>query len=111
MKCVCRQDCQLRLEDGNKIVKKGGKITFIERGTILNLNECPSTFESLEAEEYALDFSTATEQELLKAKWTITEAKDAMKEIYGHDLKISSEDKKKDVVRTILDIRYRKMDA
>ena len=110
MKVVCRQTCQLRLE-GDKVVEKGGKITFIEAGTVLDLNKCPAAFASLESKEYEVDFENATEQELLKAKWSVADAQEAIAELYDYDLVVDKGDTKKDVVKAILDVRYRTADV
>lgn len=110
MECICRIDCQIRLVDGNKYVTKGGKITFIERDTVMELDKCPDSFEALTAETYAIDFATATEQELCAAKWTQKEAKEAMLEIYDKPLIIKSGDTKKDVAKAIIDMKYRSQD-
>ena len=104
MDYICRRDCQYTNETG--------KIIFVEKGSVISAKKNPrkSSFEALD-EEASLDFATASENELMKAKWTVKEAKEAMADLYGYDLVIEADDKKKDVVASIIDARYRNTDS
>ena len=79
-----------------------GHIRYFKAGTVEAFDELPPHFEALE--ERPIDFTTAYEDELMEAKWTMKEANDAMKAAYGVALKRGS---KAELVNQILDIRFR----
>jgi len=101
MKYVCIRTCQIRI---------AGKITLCEKGNIYELKEADPRFQCIEekaAPEYKIDFLKASEAELKEAKWNFKDAAKVMKEHF--DKKLNNEDgtKKSDVIKQILDIRYR----
>lgn len=97
---ICVKDCQ-------EIIR--GKITFVPRGAVVHSEEPlkKSCFIAADSDEYVLDFMTATEAELLSAKWKPQEAIDWADEEFGAVLK---KEKKADMVNAIIDVRYRNAD-
>lgn len=100
MKCVCRTQCQTRLDSG--------KIKFFNVGDVENFKKCPTHFESLETLE-DVDFDTASKEELMEAKWKRTDAKDFIKEKGGVP-KVTGETTKAELIDQILDARFREVD-
>jgi hypothetical protein len=100
---ACTRECQVEYE---------GQIHHVLPGTVLTSDKNPkeTCFVATESEEYKLNWETATLEELVNAKWTPKDAKEAMKELYGATLLVSKDDKKKDVAEKIIDIRYRAAD-
>jgi len=94
MECVAIVTCQIRMPDG--------AIRFFNAGDVEAFDECPPHFEPIAARE--VDFVTASEAELMAAKWTLKEANTAMENVYGVQLKRAS---KAELVNQILDIRFR----
>ena len=99
MKCVCKKTCQLRMDDG--------KIWLINAGMVIDIENLPKkNFVSLEAEgSYEIDYTTASEDELLEAKWKFSAAYEAVFNEYN--VKLKKGGIKADVVKQILDARYR----
>ena len=81
-----------------------GKITFFTKGEVAEFKKCPPNFRPLTDK---IDFTTASEAELLEAKWKFSDAFNAVKEEYGVELKKTD---KADIVAQILDARYRQVD-
>ena len=100
MKCICMRTCQVRIGEE-------GKIHTIVRGAVLEFDECPANFKSIEKEEYKIDFTKAGEQELMEAKWTFKAASMAILDEYNVKLKKETGTKKSEIVAQILDARYR----
>jgi hypothetical protein len=100
MKCVCRTQCQTRLD--------GGKIKFFNVGDVGEFEKCPTHFESLEKVE-EVSFQTASKDELLEAKWKRADAVDFIKE-KGGEPKVTSKTTKTQIVDQILDARFREVD-
>lgn len=100
MDYVCRRDCQ--------ITDVNGKIMFIERDAVVEAKKNPrkGCFDEIGGSE-ELDFITASEEELHAAKWTFAEAKQAVGEAFGVEIKKREGDKKSDVISKILDARFR----
>lgn len=100
MQFLCTQTCQIRI---------AGKIHFVEAGEVRSLpaNPYEKCFISLEDPAYSVDFGVASRQELLQAKWKLSEAQAAMQELFGEELIKHEGDKKADLVERILDIRFR----
>ena len=101
MKYVCLKTCQIR---------KGTQIVLCTKGDIIELPKPDPRFQCIEekaAPEYKIDFLKASEAELKEAKWNFKDAAKVMKEHF--DKKLDNEDgtKKSDVIKQILDIRYR----
>lgn len=98
---LCTRTCQTRI--------KGGKITFIERGKVLQAEKNPKKdcFVKIASEEHTLDFITASEEELEAATWTHAAAAVAISKAYKVALVKKAGDTKADVIERILDIRYR----
>jgi len=102
MKCVCRRKCLLRID---------GKGLFFNRGEVSEFEECPNNFAPLEGPNAdSVDFLTASEEELMEAKWKISDASLAIKDEFDIKLKSGKGYKKLDLVKQILDARYRKVD-
>ena len=104
MKFLCTRTCQIT-DDNEKII-------LIEQGSVIDSEKNPKKgcFKSLDGEKgetHKIDFTTASEDELLSAKWSVAVAKEEILKAYKVELKIKSDDKKSDVVDRILDIRYR----
>jgi hypothetical protein len=96
MKCVCTQACQKRVN---------GKIKYYHRGDLETFDECPSFFKPVDGQN--INFLTASEGEMMEARWAVKDAKLAMKLGYDVDLQVDPDDKKRDIVNRILDIRKR----
>lgn len=96
MKCVAVRACQARGDDG--------KVRTYRPGQIDRFSKCPTHFKSLEDPAYAVDFLTASQDELLNADWKFEDAVKVVKEAFNVDLKFSE---KANVVDAILDARYR----
>ena len=107
MKCICRRRCQIRLQ---------GKIITVKPGQVIELDECPDFFSIIKGEvgsekEPEVNFLKASRDELMAAKWKFKDAVDALRIAYGKVLTRDEDDKKKDIVERIMDIRYRKIDT
>jgi len=104
MKYVCIKTCQIRVD---------GRITFCSKGEIYELPKADPRFQCIEetAKEYKIDFTKATEAELKAANWKFKEAATVMLEHYGKELEKEEGTKKSDVIRQILDIRYRAVNS
>lgn len=104
MKYVCVLECQVRINN---------KIHWKLAGSIEDFDKDPGKcWRCLEdPEEYKVNFGTALEAELLEAKWKLSDAKEAVKELYGISLNIAQGSTKKEVVTAILDARYRHNDT
>ena len=100
MKCICTKTCQIRID---------GKIHLVEKGDVKELAELPANgrFISTDAPDYEVDFSKASEKELMETKWKFSEAKAFILASYDVELKKEEGDKKSDIVARILDARYR----
>lgn len=99
VECVCTKTCQARIN---------GVIVFVRKGEVVVPDEItPETFEALEA--YEIDFENATEETLTATKWTFDEAFDAVKEAFDVELKKEEGTTKSDVIKQILDARYRQV--
>jgi hypothetical protein len=96
MKCVCEVACQKRV---------GNRIVYFHKGQVQDFEECPACFRAVRGDK--INFLTASEEELMTAKWSIKDAKMAMKLGYGVDLLVDKDDKKRDIVDRILDTRKR----
>ena len=96
MKCVCERPCQVRVD---------GKIHTFHRGEVFDFDECPAHFRPVRGD--SINFLKASREELMAAKWTKKDAKMAIKLGYDVDLVIDEDDKKRDIVEKILDIRKR----
>jgi len=101
MYCVCEEDCQLHV---------GGGIKFYSEGQVDDFDECPDHFTSVLDPDFKLDFTTASEAELFAADWDKRAAVRALKKAYKTTLNINPGETKKDIIRSILDIRYRNVD-
>ena len=104
MKYLCKKNCQIR--------KKDGKIWFINKGQVVEMDEPHKCFVAMEntadtppEKKYSIDFATASEEELMEAKWKFTEAEAAI--LTAFKVKLYKDDKKRDVVKQILDAQYR----
>lgn len=95
MKCVCVERCQVRKT-------KGGPAILYKAGDVDDFKRCPAHFEKLA--DRVVDFTTASEGELIDTVWSFASAKKAVKEAYGVTLKNGT---KEEVVRNILEIRDR----
>lgn len=93
MKCVCETTCQVRVN---------GRITFVKEGEVFEFDKCPRNFRPVAGEN--INFLTASEEELLEANWKFSDAAKAIFEAYKVKLKQAE---KSDVVKQILDARYR----
>ena len=100
MKCICIRGCQIRIGEA-------GKIHTIVAGTVIEFDECPDNFKSIEKAEYKVDFLKAGEEELTEAKWTFKEAAVAIMDEYNVKLKKETGTKKSEIIAQILDARYR----
>lgn len=96
IECICRATCQQRLPSGH--------IRFFEIGEVFPFQECPEAFEPLGGD---IDFITAERDELLAARWTAKEAREAIMGEFGVELKRIADGTKIEMVDEILDIRYR----
>jgi len=104
MKCLCKATCQIRID---------GQITFVEADDVIELDELPDNgcFMSLEDDGYAVDFITASREELMSVKWKFSDAAKAIFDAYRVTIRREDGDKKSDVVEAILDARYRAIDT
>lgn len=97
---TCKQTCQVRMDDGS--------IRLFERGQVhdFDVQEPPKEHFDL-LDDVAVDFENNTEAELMATKWTLKQANEACKALFGKELVRGS---KKDLVSQILDMRLRKVD-
>ena len=105
MKYVCLKTCQLRIN---------GHITFCEKGEIYNLKEANQFFRCIEEKvvpDYKIDFIKASEAELKGAKWKFDDAFKAIKEHFDVELDKEEGTRKSDVIKQILDARYRALNT
>ena len=102
MDYVCVKACQLRV---------GKQITFVAKGQVVNVESIPKShahcFNSMGDKEYSVNFGEATEEELMKAKWKVSEASSYCEKHYDTKIEKQEGDKKSDIVDKILDARYR----
>ena len=102
MDYVCVKDCQLRID---------GQITFLVRGEVVNMESLPKShehcFNGIGDKEYSVNFGKASEAELMKAKWKVSEASSYCEKHYDKKIEKQEGDKKSDIVDKILDARYR----
>lgn len=106
MNILCERTCQVRVP--------GGKIRFVDAGVVIawpDGEDVPDHFISVTDPDHEVDFATASEDELMNFKWSAAEAREALQELYGVELKINQGDSKETVVGRIIDIRYRAADA
>ena len=111
MKYLCVNTCQVRLLPSPS--KPKGQILMVKRGEVVDSEnfhkdtafaDSPSVWSCLDDPKYKVDFSTATDEELLEAQWDFNDASAFVKENYNATLKKGS---KKDVVDQIVDAKYR----
>ncbi len=102
MKQLCTETCQLRL-DGPK-----GRIYLVEKDQVVDYKGKHKCLQPLQAESYELNFLTAGAQELEETKWKFEEAAKAIQKAFNVALK--KRENKADVIKEILDIRYRHAD-
>jgi len=95
MKCTCKRKCFSKdpVSGRNKIFSVGEVVDF---------EKCPPHFVVLDSA--SINFATASEEELLSAKWSLAEAKEAMQEAFN--FKITAKNKEA-IVAQILDARDR----
>ena len=96
MKCVCRTPCQARVND---------KILTFVAGQVIEfegIKEAPIHFESLESA--IPDFATATDAELLAAKWSFKQLDEFTKSEYKLAMPKGS---KAEMVMRLVDMRLR----
>ena len=99
MKCVCDKKCQTVID---------GLVHFCSKGRVEDFDECPSNWTPLEGPKAkAVDFGTASEDELMETKWKYSDAKAFVKDTYNVTLKKHRDTTKKQLVEMILDARYR----
>lgn len=99
IKAVCRVACRPRMEDGKCYWCKPGEVREFSSAKAV-----PEHFEIIDTGE--VDFETASEAELLEAKWKKSDA-----EAYIVDAGGTFKDgDKADIVSQILDARFRKVD-
>ena len=98
MKCTCLRKCQIRNDFGQAILYIPGDVQEFE--------ECPKYFRPL-APEGEIDFIFASEAELMEANWAFAKAKKVIKEEYDVDLRYEEGMVKSDIVKQILDSRFR----
>jgi len=106
MKHLCLRTCQVDIY---------GKITFVKRGDVIRSSEVDlgPRFKNLEEEAapHEVDFLTAKEEELINSKWSFSDAKKAIFDKFGVELKREEGTKKSEVIDQILDARFRSVDA
>jgi len=98
MKYLCISACQYTDSRGFNVLAKVRDV--------VEFDEPP--FESLwkPLDEVELDFTLASESELLESTWSFNDAAEVVKEVYDIDLKKTD---KPDIVKQILDARYRQV--
>jgi len=104
MKFLCLITCQAKLYD---------KITFVKRGEVVRSPvDLGVRFKNLEAiEEHEVDFLKAGEEELINTKWSFKEARKAIYDKFGVELKREEGTKKSEIIDQILDARFRSIGA
>ena len=102
MDYVCTKRGQVRIDK---------KIHSVSRGQVLNDSQCEGLDKHpcFRAITGPVDFANASEEELMAAKWTFEEAAEALKRLYSFDLVKNNDEptKKTDLVKEIIDVRYR----
>ncbi len=98
MKYLCISACQYTDSRGFNVLAKVRDV--------VEFDEPP--FKSLwkPLGEVELDFTLASESELLESTWSFNDAAEVVKEVYDIDLKKTD---KPDIVKQILDARYRQV--
>lgn len=104
MKYKCVKKCQVRLPDGVHLVGKGKVFSEDQVKGIAN-HPC---FISLDQE--ALNFETASREELEARPWKFSDAYKAIEELYGVQLKKEEGTLKSDIITQIFDARFREVD-
>jgi hypothetical protein len=99
---VCERTCQVIKE----INGREKPVTY-EAGAVDEFEERPDHFRTLDG---PVDFTSASEEELLVSKWTFAEAKKAMQTHYKANITKEKNTTKKELVNTILDIRARNVE-
>jgi len=99
MKCTCIQKCQIRNDFGKAILYVPGDVQEFQK--------CPKFFRSLAAPG-EVDFINASEAELMEANWELVKAKEVIKEEFDIEIIYENGMLKSDVVKQILDARFRK---
>ena len=99
MKYTCIRRCQYR--NGSKTIR------LATVGAVVNFEEPPfeENWVSLEAKE--INFLEMSESELLHASWSFSSAAKVVEETYKVELKKTN---KADIVKQIIDARYRQVD-
>ncbi len=96
MKCICKAKCFIKLD---------GKNRRFNPGEVIEVDECPTHFESLEGEKSsAIDFATAGEEELMAREFDLAKLKEYILKTY--DKKAGNIGKKK-AVDMLIDCRER----
>ena len=102
MDYVCVKACHLRI---------GKQITFVAKGQVVNVESIPKShvhcFNSMDDKEYSVNFGEATVEELMKAKWKVSEASSFCEKHYDKKIEKQEGDKKSDIIDKIIDARYR----
>jgi len=92
MKFVCKTPCYINLDGMNRRYNPG---------QVVEAEKCPTHFKPVSD---AVDFLTASAEELIAAKWSRADAVKAVKDAFGVDITA----KKKDtIVAQIIDARER----
>lgn len=100
MKCICRQNSQVHREED-------GHIVTYTLGDIADFKKCPATFDKLGAKP--IDFATATDNELMRTKWSFDDAAAFVLAEYDVELIREDGDKKRVIVDRILDAKFRQV--
>ena len=98
MKCTCLRKCQIRNDFGRALLYIPGDVDEFE--------ECPPNFRPI-ANGGEIDFIFASEHELMQCNWRFVKAQEAIKEEFDIELRYEEGMLKSDIVKQILDARFR----
>ncbi len=93
MKYKCVKNC---------FIEHNGLVQRFNTGQVIEADKCPTHFVGIE--DSKVNFLTSGKDELLNTKWSLAEAKEAVKAAYGVTL---TGKKKETLVKQILDARER----